>query len=133
MREIIKFLYANPRGCLATVDEAGKPHVRLWEFMFEQGLKLWFSTSNTEDVFGELQCNPAVEFCSTSRDLLTVRVSGEVIFGIDLNIKRKMLEQSDWAKSTYQTPENPEFEIFYLKHGRASMFDSNGQASAAIS
>ena len=127
MKEIIDFLYANPRGCLASTDDEGRPHVRPWEFMFEQDAKLWFCTGNTKDVFYQIQCNPAIEFCSTSKDLVTVRVSGEVIFGIDLNIKRKMLETNDLVKSIYKTPENTEFEIFYLKHGQATMFDISGQ------
>jgi len=112
MKEIIDFLYANPRGCLASIDDEGRPHVRPWEFMFEQDAKLWFCTGNTKDVFYQIQCNP---------------VSGEVIFGIDLNIKRKMLETNDLVKSIYKTPENTEFEIFYLKHGQATMFDISGQ------
>ncbi len=89
MKEIVDFLYANPMGCLATVDDDGKPHVRPWGFMFEQEGKLWFCTANTKDVFCQLQCNPAIEFCSTSKDFVSVRVSGEVIFGIDLNINEK--------------------------------------------
>lgn len=127
MKEIISFLYANPMGYLATVDEEGKPHVRPWGFMFEQKGKLWFCTANTKAVFCQIQCNPAIEFCSTSKDFVSVRVSGDVIFGIDLNIKRKMLEENDLVKSIYQIPDNPEFEIFYLKHGHASMIDFSSQ------
>lgn len=127
MKDIIDFLYANPMGCLATVDDDGQPHVRPWGFMFEQDGKLWFCTSNTKDVFTQLQCNPMIEFCSTSKDFVTVRVRGEVIFGIDLNIKRKMLEQNDWVKAIYQAPDNSEFEIFYLKYGQATMFGFSGE------
>lgn len=127
MQEIIDFLHDNPVGCLATIDDDGFPRVRPWQFMFEQDKKLWFCTANTKDVFIQLHCNPAIEFCSTSKELVTVRVSGEVIFGIDLNIKRKMLENNDQLVSIYETPENPEFEIFYLKHGTAAMYDSFGQ------
>ena len=127
MQEIVDFLSANPIGCLATIDDDGCPHVRPWQFMFEQEGKLWFCTDNTKDVFIQLQCHPAIEFCSTSKEMITVRVSGEVIFGIDLNIKRKMLEKNDQLKSIYRTPANPEFEIFYLKHGTAAIFDCYGQ------
>jgi len=40
-----------------------------------------------------------------------------------------MLEGNDLIKSIYQAPDNPEFEIFYLKHGQATMFDFSGQPS----
>jgi len=132
MKEIIDFLYANPIGCLASIDDDGRPRVRPWEFMFEQEDKLWFCTANTKDVFCQIQSNPAIEFCSTSKDFVTVRVSGDVIFGIDLNIKRKMLELNDLVKSIFKTPVNPEFEIFYLKHGQAKMFDLGGQLKRDI-
>jgi len=132
MKEIIDFLYDNPMGCLASIDDDGRPHVRPWEFMFEQDCKLWFCTANTKDVFCQLQCNPAIEFCSTSKDSVTVRVSGEVIFGIDLNIKRKMLEMNDLVKSRFKTPDNPEFEIFYLKHGLATMYDFKKEEEVAL-
>ncbi len=129
MKEIIDFLYANPMGCLASIDEDGRPRVRPWGFMFEQDGKLWFCTANTKDVFCQIQCNPAIEFCTTSKDFVTVRISGDVIFGIDVNIKRKMLEMNDLVKSIYKTVDNPEFEIFYLKHGQATMFDIMGEPS----
>lgn len=127
MKDIIDFLYANPIGCLATVDDNGQPHVRPWMFMFEQDGKLWFHTSNIKDVFCQLQCHPSVEFCSTAKDLTTVRVKGDVIFGIDMNIKKKMLNMDEQLKAIFQTPENPELEIFYIKHGQVTIHDCTGQ------
>jgi uncharacterized pyridoxamine 5'-phosphate oxidase family protein len=38
-----------------------------------------------------------------------------------------MLEENDLLKSIYKTRVNPEFEIFYLKHGQAAMFDCYGR------
>ncbi|MDA8234173.1 MAG: hypothetical protein M0Z31_05065, partial [Clostridia bacterium] len=70
---------------------------------------------------------PPVEFCSTSQDFTTVRVAGDVIFGIDMNIKKKMLDMDDRLKAIFETPDNPEFEIFYIKHGRATIQDYTGQ------
>lgn len=128
MKEIIDFLYANPIGCLATVDDFGRPRVRPWKFMLEQDKKLWFCTSNLKDVFCQLQSNPAIEFCSASKDLVTVRVSGDVIFSIDMNIKEKMIENDDRLKSKFGSNQNTNFDIFYLKHGRAVMSDLSDNA-----
>lgn len=132
MKAIIDFLYANPIGCLASTDEDGRPHLRPWRFMLEQEGKLWFCTSNTKAVFCQIQSNPAIEFCSTSQDFVTVRVSGDVIFGIDINIKRKMLATNNLVNSIYKTPDNPEFEIFYIKHGQAAMFDFKKEEEVAL-
>lgn len=125
MKEVIDFLYANQMGSLATVENS-KPRVRPWGFMLESAGKLWFCTANTKDVFKQLQKNPAVEFCSTSKEMVTVRVRGQVEFSHDLAMKKKIIENSELVKSIYQTPDNPIFEIFCLEHGIAIMSDFSG-------
>ncbi|MDR7865516.1 MAG: pyridoxamine 5'-phosphate oxidase family protein [Sporomusaceae bacterium] len=130
MKEVIEFLYANPMGSLATV-EGGKPRVRPWGFMLEQGGKLWFCTANNKDVYRQLQKNPAIEFCTTSKAMVTVRVRGEAIFSSDLAMKNAILEHSPLVKSIYKSPDNPVFEIFCLEHGQAVMSDFSGQPPRA--
>ncbi len=126
MKEVIEFLYANPMGSLATTV-ANTPSVRPWGFMLEQDGKLWFCTANNKEVFQQLQQNPAIAFCSTSKDMVTVRISGEVTFSTDATMKKKIIDNSPLVKSVYQTPDNPIFEIFYLEHGKATMSDFSGQ------
>lgn len=131
MKEIIDFLNANAMGSLATVKE-NKPCVRPWGFMLEQDGKLWFCTANNKEVFSQLKKNPAIEFCSTSKEYVTVRISGEVTFSDDLNMKAAIINHCDLVKSIYQTPDNPIFEIFYLAHGKAVMSDFSGQPPKAF-
>lgn len=126
MKEVIDFLNSNPMGSLATVEN-GKPRVRPWGFMLEEEGKLWFCTANTKDVFQQLQKNPAIEFTSSSQAYITVRVRGEVIFSKDLEMKKEILEHNPMVKNIYQTPDNPVFEIFFLAHGKAVLFDFSGQ------
>ena len=126
MKEVIDFLSSNSMGSLATVEN-GKPRVRPWGFMLEQGGQLWFCTANTKDVFQQLQKNPAIEFTSSSQSYVTVRVSGEVTFSKDLEMKKKIIEHSPMVKNIYKTPENPIFEIFCLEHGKAIISDFSGQ------
>jgi uncharacterized pyridoxamine 5'-phosphate oxidase family protein len=126
VKEVIEFLYANPMGSLATMEN-NKPRVRPWGFMLEEDGKFWFCTANTKDVFQQLQKNPAMEFCATSKEMVTVRIRGEIKFSQDTAIKAKIIEKSALVKSIYQTPDNPVFEIFCLEHGNAVMFDFSGQ------
>lgn len=126
MKEVIEFLNANAMGSLATVKD-NKPSVRPWGFMLEQDGKLWFCTANNKEVFNQLKQNPAIEFCSTSKENVTVRISGEITFSNDLNMKTTIINHCDLVKSIYQTPDNPIFEIFYLGHGKAVMSDFSGQ------
>lgn len=126
MKEAIEFLKANPMGALATVEN-NKPRVRPWGFMLEEEGKLWFCTANTKDVFRQLQENSNVEFCSTSKEMVTVRISGEVVFSKELAMKKRILEHCDLVKSIYKTPDNPVLEIFYIEHGKTVMSDFSGQ------
>ena len=50
MKEIVDFLNANGTGTFATVVD-GKPKVRPWGFMMEDGGKFYFCTANTNDPF----------------------------------------------------------------------------------
>lgn len=126
MKEVIEFLNSNPMGSLATAED-NKPQLRPWGFMLEQDGKLWFCTSNTKPVFKQLQNNPAIAFCSTSKEMVTVRLTGTVHFSQDALIKQAIINHSDLVKSIYQTADNPRFEVFYLEHGEAILSDFSGK------
>jgi uncharacterized pyridoxamine 5'-phosphate oxidase family protein len=131
MKEIIEFLTVNPMGVLATVD-GGRPRVRPWGFMFAEGSRLWFCTSNTKEVFRQLKESPAVEFCTTSKDMVTVRVSGEVRFSQDMEVKKAIIAKSELVRSIYKTADNPIFEVFCLDHGKAARSDFSGQPPRVV-
>lgn len=126
MDEVLRLLTENRMGSLATVDN-GKPKVRPWGFMLKKNGKFYFCTANTKDVFKQLQENPFLEFTSTSKDMVTVRLSGKVTFTNDLTIKREILENSPMVKGIYHSEDNPVFEVFHVEHGEASISDFSGQ------
>ncbi|SNS52690.1 Uncharacterized protein, pyridoxamine 5'-phosphate oxidase (PNPOx-like) family [Anaerovirgula multivorans] len=126
MQEVIKFLKENSNGYLATVEN-GKPRVRPWGFMFEEGGKFYFCTNNTKDVYKQLKEIPYVEFSATGQDFVWVRIEGEIKFTGDLKIKEKILDTQPMVKSIYKTADNPIFEAFYIEHGAATIADFSGQ------
>ncbi|RYD04892.1 NimC/NimA family protein [Desulforamulus aquiferis] len=126
MKDVLSLLSENSSGALATVDN-GKPRVRPWGFMMEKNGKFYFCTANTKDVFKQLQKTPYVEFTSTSKDMVTVRLSGEITFTHDLAIKQEILHNNPRVKGIYQTEDNPIFEVFYIEHGEATISDFSGQ------
>lgn len=126
MKEIVRFLEENTSGALATV-EGGRPRVRPWGFMLEEEGRLYFCTANTKQVFRQLKEKPYVEFASTSKEMVTVRISGEITFSADKEIKKKILKRNDLVRSIYKSEENPVFEVFYIEHGEAIMSDFSGQ------
>lgn len=126
MKEIIAFLQKNPVQYLSTIGLDNRPKVRPFQFMLEESGKLYFCTSNEKNVYQELQKNPYVEFCSCGENFSWIRLNAKVIFVKNLEIKKKIQDLSPLVKSIYQTPENPNFEIFYLEEASAIISDFSG-------
>ena len=131
MERIVKFLKDNPSGFLATVDN-GMPRVRPFGFMFEEDGKLYFCTNSTKDVYKQLIALPYVEYSVTSKDMVTIRVSGEITFCEDIDKKEKALNANELVKRGYKSADNPIFKIFYIEHGTAIFSDFSGQPSTRI-
>ncbi len=126
MKELIDFLNASPLGCLATVKEDGMPNGRPFQFMTEDGGKLYFCTSNTKEVFREIKANPNVCFSVSGPDTSYARIWARAVFTQDPGAKTRAMESSELVKSIYRSPSNPEFEVFYLENGTAFLGDLKG-------
>ena len=55
--------------------------------------------------------------------MVWVRVSGEIKFDDDIKKKERLFEQIPELKIPFQTPDNPDFKVFYLEHGKAIIDD----------
>lgn len=77
--------------------------------------------------------NPFVEFTSTSKEMVTVRLSGEAVFTQDMSIKQRVLEKQPMVKNIYKSADNPIFEVFYIEHGEAIVSDFSGQPPRKVS
>lgn len=126
MDNVLKLLNDTQYGFLATVDN-GKPRVRPFGFMFEEGGKLYFCTNNTKDVYKQLNESPNIEYSATSKEMVTVRITGKVAFTEELDKKQKALDSSDLVKGLYKSADNPIFKVFYVEHGTAIISDFSGQ------
>jgi uncharacterized pyridoxamine 5'-phosphate oxidase family protein len=126
MKDVVAFLEKNRTGCMSTV-EGNLPHARPWDFMCEDGGKLWFCTANNKKVYDQMMKNPNVEYSMTSPEYETVRISGRVEFSKDPEMKKKVFASSALVQRIYQTPENPIFEVFCIAHGSVIVSDFSGQ------
>ena len=126
MNEVIKFLKENPTQYFATIGLDGKPKVRPFQFMIEEDNKLFFCTSNQKEVFSEIKNTSSVEICISNEKFEWIRLSGNVVFSNDLDIKNKIIESSPLVKSIYKSGDNPTFEIFYLDNAKAVVSDFSG-------
>lgn len=131
MEEVIKIFKENGYGFLATVED-GKPRVRPFGFMFYENGKLYFCTSNTKKVYKQLIETPYIEYSATSKDMVTARISGEIVFAEDIDKKQKALDSSELVKSLYKSADNPIFKVFYIEHGAASISYLTGEPPKEI-
>jgi uncharacterized pyridoxamine 5'-phosphate oxidase family protein len=132
MQNVIQFLNENPNGFLATMEH-GKQKVRPMDFMMEENKMLYFNTNSLKDVYKQLMENPFVEYASVSKDLVTVRISGEIQFCEDIEIKEKVLNIYEAVKKGYKTAQNPIYKVFYIKHGFIMVSDFSGQPAKKMS
>ncbi|MBP1761521.1 MAG: hypothetical protein H6Q64_1063 [Firmicutes bacterium] len=126
MNEVVKFLQENPVQYFATIGLDGKPKVRPFQFMLEEGGKLYFCTSNQKNVYTQINQCPFVEVCIASPAFAWIRLSGEVVFSQDMKVKQKIIETSELVRSIYNTADNPIFEVFYLENAKAEIADFSG-------
>jgi len=123
---VTEFLIKSQVQYLATIGVDGKPKVRPFQFMLEDGGKLYFCTSNQKPVFQEMQKHPYVEFCASGENFSWLRLSGKVVFSKDPGLKVRIQDASPIFKSIYKTPDNPTFEVFYLDAAVATIADFSG-------
>lgn len=125
VKEISGFLAEAPMCFLATVS-GSQPHVRAFQYQFEQDGKLWFCTGKSKDVFKQLQANPAIEICSVNKDMAWIRITANVSFEDNLAIKERILAEQPLIKGIYESADNPEFTTFSIAHGAFSITDFSG-------
>lgn len=126
MSEVADFLKKSQVQYFSTVGLDGRPKVRPFQFLFEEGGKLYFCTSNQKKVFKEMESLPYVEVCASGENFAWLRLSGKVAFVDDIALKARMQESSPLVKSIYKTPDNPSFEAFYLEEPEATLADFSG-------
>ena len=126
VKTVTEFLIKSQVQYLATIGLDDKPKVRPFQFMLEEGRRLYFCTSNQKPVFKEIQKRPYVEFCASGAGFSWLRLSGKVVVSKDLGLKARIQEASPLVKSIYKTPDNPTFEVFYLADAAATIADFSG-------
>ncbi|HNS20077.1 MAG TPA: pyridoxamine 5'-phosphate oxidase family protein [Sedimentisphaerales bacterium] len=132
MSVVANFLTRSQVQYLATIGLDDRPKVRPFQFMLEEGGRLYFCTSSQKPVFREMQKHPHVEFCASGENFSWLRLSGKVVFSKDISLKAKIQDGNPLVKSIYKTPDNPIFEIFYLDGAFATIADFSGKPPQTI-
>lgn len=125
VKEISVILSEAPMCFIATACN-NEPHVRAFQYQFEQDGKLWFCTARSKDVFKQLEMNPAVEICAVNPSMTWVRITGKVSFEDSHAIKERILSEQPLIKGIYGTADNPDFTTFCIEHGGYNIADFSG-------
>lgn len=114
MFDYIAILKENPNGVLATQD-GSNTKTRVFQYLFSNGNKVYFCTSNEKPVYKQIKANPQVSFCTYPQNYApVVSINGEAVFVNDLDLKTRALDENPGIKGIYHAPENPVFELFYI-------------------
>lgn len=88
MKKAFEFLKSHKDVALATV-EGGKPKIRVFQIMKQDGLTLYFATAPGKEVYRQLQSNPDIEILCMADDIF-VRAAGRAIFDVDDQTAREI-------------------------------------------
>lgn len=81
MEKAFEFLKTNKEVAFATVEN-GKPKIRVFQIMKQQGHTLYLTTSPRKEVYRQLQQNPNIELLAM-RDNVSVRITGRARFDVN--------------------------------------------------
>jgi uncharacterized pyridoxamine 5'-phosphate oxidase family protein len=121
MKKVADLLHEAGVFHLATVD-GDRARVRPFGFVMDFGGKLYFTTGNKKPVYRQLKEKPNAEICGMLPDNRWIRLEGRAVFDGDLSAKKRAFELYPDFKNLYQTPENPDFEVFYLENPSAAVY-----------
>lgn len=127
LKEIAQFLDENAPAFLATLGTCGNPRVRPMQSPLLVGERIYFCTANTKGLFKHIKNHKGIEFCSCAKDGTFLRLRANAIFEPNLEVKKMMFEKYPYLKQLYESPENSQFEVFYLDDLSARMQFMNGE------
>jgi uncharacterized pyridoxamine 5'-phosphate oxidase family protein len=120
IEQIKEILSDGTMGYFATLN-GQQLEVRGWQYQFSEENKFYFMTTNTKDVYKQMQANPQVAFACTSNEH-NVRISGKATFVTnDAEKEKTFVKVSPYVQEMYKSASNPVVEIFYIGSGEVKV------------
>ena len=117
--------FANQcRTCYIATMDGNQPRVRPLALQFADKRGFYFQTEPVKAFYRQLKANNKVEMCFYSAEGgglgKVMRVSGEIEFVTDLELKSKLLQDRPFLKGLgIQKPDDPLFVLFRVAKGEA--------------
>jgi len=131
MNETFKFLKENTQvNYVATID-GDKPSCRPFgdPVMFDN--KIYIITNKQKNVSKQIMRNNKV--CIVAYDETNwIRINCKLIDDSEnLNAKKAVINEFDWAEEAGYTLDNPDFQVLYMEDGNANIYDEEGEILAS--
>lgn len=100
MEKAFEFLKENRDVAFATV-EGGKPKIRVFQIMKQEGHTLYFATSVKKEVYRQLQENPYIELLAMNGNI-SVRARGKAVFDVPDEIRKEIYDTNGVLQRLYK-------------------------------
>ena len=100
MGKALEFLKSHKDVAFATV-EGGKPKIRVFQIMKQDGRTLYFATAPGKEVYKQLRANPDIEILCMAGDIF-VRAAGRAIFDVDDQTAREIYDMNPCLPRLYK-------------------------------
>lgn len=106
-QDCLKILRDIKDVAFATVDENGRPQVRIIDIMWIDGEKLYFCTARGKDFYRQLTASGQIAIVGLNKEYQMVRLSGRA---------RQLSEQKKWIDLIFE--KNPSMKQVYPNESR---------------
>lgn len=100
MEKGFDFLKSHNDVAFAT-SEGGRPKIRVFQIMKQEGHSLYFATSATKEVYRQLQENPYAEILAMEGNI-SVRIWGKTAFNVDDATAKEIYENNPVLQRLYR-------------------------------
>jgi uncharacterized pyridoxamine 5'-phosphate oxidase family protein len=119
-------LEENPDGVLANRN-GDKIRTQIMTFQFVDESKLYFGTNSEKPLYKQLLENPHVSYCIFPDDFEpVVSFNGTVVFVEDLALKARALNEGEYLKNHYKSPDDPQLKLFYIDVEEIETYGNDG-------
>lgn len=125
LNDVYEFANINPLCYLATVD-VDQPRVRAFVMWYAGDAGFYFSTTREKHVTKQIIANPKVEICFYATQTgAMMRAAGKAVILDDLELKKRLLEDLPYLKTTVKGPDDPALVVFRVEKGEARFWTIN--------
>jgi uncharacterized pyridoxamine 5'-phosphate oxidase family protein len=128
MKEVLNFLKETGSFYIATVD-GDQPKVRPFAFFMEFEEKLYFATSETRNVYQQLQTNPKFQVSVIGKNMKWVRITGKANFDRRPEVFEAAVAAAPQIFGNHKKNPNPNFKpvFFFVDDGDATFYNNTEQ------